>query len=246
MNRSLSRIFERDEIYLFLCKFSQQYKNINLLQIGANDGLRNDPIREFIVANPLWQGTLIEPVPSMMKQMQKNYAYTNTNSRLRFENVAIAPQSEFVYLWKIKDNDIHHLPDYAQGMISFDKKHFFENIHIEVKDEWLEKILVPCKPLKSIVKEMNNQVDLVVIDVEGMEETVLLNFPFDACSPLCFIYESKHCDDNEYKRIENFLGEQGYVCFKAMKDTIVLRNDIKQNENLNINKIHLKANRLNA
>lgn len=245
MSRALSRIIERDEIYVFLCQFSQHYKNINLLQIGANDGMRNDPIREFIVANPQWTGVLVEPVPSMMEQLQKNYAYTNHDSRFRFENIAIAPNQEFIYLWKIKDNNINHFPDYAQGMISFNKNHFFENVHLEVKDEWLEKIVVPSKPLKSIVQQMNNKVDLVIVDVEGMEETILLNFPFDICSPLCFIYESKHCKENEYKKIESFLEKHGYTCLKLMKDTIVLRNDIQQDKILNINQSSIKANRLN-
>lgn len=246
ISRSLSRVFERDEVYVFLRHFSKQYKNINLLQIGANDGLRNDPIREFIVSNRHWRGVLVEPIPYLMQHLQRNYAYTNSNGRLCFENVAISPHQEFLYLWKIKDIEISHFPDYALGMVSFDKNHFFENIPIEVKEEWLEKILVPCKSIEKIVQEMNNQVDLVVIDVEGMEEVILFNFPFDLCSPLCIIFESKHCDENEYRNIKSFLGDQGYVCMKATKDTIVLRKDLKYNELLNVNQGFLKANSVNA
>jgi len=44
-----------------------------LVQIGANDGVRADPVRHLILRHGL-QGLLVEPLPDLFVQLQKNYA----------------------------------------------------------------------------------------------------------------------------------------------------------------------------
>ena len=42
------------------------------IQVGANDGLMCDPIRQFIVKHS-WGGILVEPVPDYFELLKKNY-----------------------------------------------------------------------------------------------------------------------------------------------------------------------------
>lgn len=64
-----------DPTYDFLNRFSRTRRGkVNFIQIGANDGLRNDPVREFIIRDR-WQGILVEPLPAVFAMLQHNYAY---------------------------------------------------------------------------------------------------------------------------------------------------------------------------
>ena len=55
------RTFSKPEpAYYFFDTFSKSHnRKVNFIQIGASDGLRNDPIREFIIRDK-WQGIFVE------------------------------------------------------------------------------------------------------------------------------------------------------------------------------------------
>ena len=56
------------------------------VQIGAHDGIRDDPIRKYIVKSH-WRGLLVEPVPHIFRKLVENY---RDETQLIFENVAVA------------------------------------------------------------------------------------------------------------------------------------------------------------
>ena len=64
--KSVKRRFSRvpDLQYDWLDRFSRSMQQVRFVQIGANDGLHNDPVREFIVRDR-WEGVLIEPLPEV-------------------------------------------------------------------------------------------------------------------------------------------------------------------------------------
>lgn len=61
----------------------------SFVQIGANDGVRWDPLHDLILKHHL-VGLLVEPLPDMFEQLKKNYV---SESQLSFENVAIATEN---------------------------------------------------------------------------------------------------------------------------------------------------------
>ena len=46
--------------------------NCQFIQVGANDGSLNDPIRQFILKNYL-KGVMIEPQPKIFEKLKINY-----------------------------------------------------------------------------------------------------------------------------------------------------------------------------
>src|SRR5580700_9172972 len=62
---------------------------LNFIQVGANDGVRGDPIRRYITACE-WSGLLIEPLPALFAELQRNNA---GNPRLDFPNAAVADRA---------------------------------------------------------------------------------------------------------------------------------------------------------
>src|SRR5690606_23513282 len=67
------------------------------LQVGANDGQRNDPIVDFI-ARFDWKGTLIEPRSTFVRCLSERYA---ENAEIRVVQAAIAESAGAMCLYSI-------------------------------------------------------------------------------------------------------------------------------------------------
>src|SRR5215203_3467954 len=72
-----------DKLDLYLNKISR--KHLNFIQIGANDGLVNDPFYKFIRRDN-WKGILIEPQKDVFQKLQRTHA---GNDQLTLANFAI-------------------------------------------------------------------------------------------------------------------------------------------------------------
>jgi len=91
----------KDPVYNFFDDYSKRYGSaIKFLQIGANDGLRNDPIREHILRNQ-WDGVLVEPIPGIFEILVNNY---NKLPELEFVNAAIS-SSHCIYQKRQAEGD---------------------------------------------------------------------------------------------------------------------------------------------
>ena len=75
-----------DVLDLLLTKVSAERSDFFFVQIGANNGLTDDPLRQFVTKYH-WHGCLVEPQPQVFQQLLKNYAQ---EKQLAFENSAIA------------------------------------------------------------------------------------------------------------------------------------------------------------
>src|SRR5450432_1889496 len=74
-----------DPIYECLKEFSHCKARVSFLQIGSNDGITQDPLREFIVRQPKWRGCFVEPLPHLFAKLKRNYGHVGRNN-LRYEN----------------------------------------------------------------------------------------------------------------------------------------------------------------
>ena len=59
----------------FLRHFFQSDKQKSIVQIGANDGVQNDPLRDYFKKPGKYQAILIEPIPFYVKKLE--YLYQN-------------------------------------------------------------------------------------------------------------------------------------------------------------------------
>jgi FkbM family methyltransferase len=75
-----------DVLDLLLTQVSADRPDFFFAQIGANDGLTDDPIRQFVTKYH-WRGVLVEPQPQVFQHLLKNY---EQEKQLILENAAIA------------------------------------------------------------------------------------------------------------------------------------------------------------
>ena len=55
----------------FLENYFNSSEDKTVIQIGANDGIQNDPIRKFLKYPGNYKAVLIEPIPYYVKRLKK-------------------------------------------------------------------------------------------------------------------------------------------------------------------------------
>ncbi len=93
-----------------------------IIQIGANDGVMDDPVRQAIL-NLNLPALLVEPLPDIVEKLKSNYAGRRF---VRLENVAISTTSGEAEIFRVSAQ-AHHLPAWTHGIASFDKKVLLEH-----------------------------------------------------------------------------------------------------------------------
>lgn len=218
----LKRVFTRTPAYDYLNMLSRECgAEVSFIQIGANDGLRNDPIREFVVRDR-WKGVFVEPLPSVFADLRRNYGGRRF-SGLYFENAAVSQfDGETLEFWTFRKNFLDTIPVerqlYYLRKASFDRNHVsrFLTGDVEAQDA-LESIEVPCVTVDTLAQRYfdGGRFDLLVIDAEGHENVILESIDFGAVRPRVIFFESEHMDtDNSTLSL---LREAGY-CVRRLSD----------------------------
>ena len=208
------------DIYQVLNKFFNKHPEATFIQIGANDGMTNDPFREFIIRKSV-RGVLVEPIPFAFRQLKRNYqVYQN---KLYFENCAVSYESgrEIEFFFLPESYLVHHSRSLA-GVHSFSKDHLVK--HIGLQDaRFIESIKIPCQTVEEILKHYHfRKFDCIFLDVEGYESYILQNLEFDQVSPKLIVYEHTHLAHQE-KPIIDLLLSKGFKLQKFIQDTVAIK-----------------------
>jgi FkbM family methyltransferase len=188
----------KDPAYACLDAFSRERGcgGVYFVQIGANDGLRNDPVREFVIRDR-WRGLLIEPLPSMFKLLQKNYAYL-ANQGLTFVNAAVSGEDGQQIFYTFNDKYLQTLS--LENALECTRKSSFNRTHVERfaagrhPSEAIVSYPVPCLTFSNLLArymaEKQGAIDLLVIDAEGHEPQILAAVDFEVHRPSAIFFES--------------------------------------------------------
>jgi FkbM family methyltransferase len=194
-------------------------KRRTFVQIGANDGVKNDPIHDHILKSS-WSGVLVEPLPDFYEKLKSNY---QAATGLRFENSGVSDVSgdlDFYYL-PAQYND----PDWLQQIGSFSKEAILLNLeslpnfipYIEVKK-------IPVLTLHQLfLKYEISSVHLLLIDAEGFEKRILEGLELSKVRPNYIFYEWGCMEpaDNEY--LKKMLIRLGYMLFSGSGDILAVK-----------------------
>lgn len=208
---------ERDELLgPLMGAFGQAFPRACVIQVGANDGARYDPLRREILRRQ-WSGVLVEPVPFIYERLCANYAGHPT---MRFENCAIAAEGgamPFHYLRRDPS-----LPQWASGLGSFmldvvlSHRQWIPDI-----ENYLESTDVPCKSLDELCDSYAlGQVDLLQIDTEGYDYEIVRMIDFERLRPRLIVFEHKHLQAAERASSEARLRDHGFELVHTQNDTV--------------------------
>ena len=222
----------------FLSEYSKSKNgDFFVIQIGANDGITNDPIHKFIKRDH-WKGVLLEPQPNVFKnELSKIYQH---NKGIYPICAAIGSEDGSQKLYKIAFSEDR----WATGLASFslDKIELAFNNGVVEKNCLKEGIKIPENPKDRIgftevsvispdtliKKYQISKIDLLQIDAEGYDLEVIKIFDIAKTQPEAIIFENENLNPNDLKSCYKMLRENGYKLAKFGRDTLALKDETNQ------------------
>ena len=191
------------------------------VQVGSNDGVQGDPIHQLITANKDWSGMFIEPVDFLFKRLRANY---KNDPRFIFENVAIGATRDTLRFYfvaeKAKTELGDALPNWYDKVGSFNRSHIVKYLGDKVESYIIEQP-VECFPLQEVFdRNAVTSIDLIHIDTEGFDYTVLRQVDFRKYRPLAVLYEHLHLSPDEKEKAVALLRDAGYSLTEYPHDTL--------------------------
>lgn len=203
-----------------------------VVQVGACDGEACDPLREVIIERKL-AGLLIEPLTDLYAQCKSSYRAANCH-RLLFANLAVAAEAGPLRLRRVKPSVAATLPPWARGLATA-RNHNMLNPEIAAKHQLSETVRealltgtevqqVSAYPLRTILGGYGvKQVDVLVVDVEGMEREVLNSFDLLQYSPAVMLIERTTLSPKDRKDLCLFMQACGYIVSECEADWLAIR-----------------------
>jgi FkbM family methyltransferase len=165
-----------DAIYL-KTKIKEIFLNddkLNLLQIGANDGISADPIYDLIINNKMINAYLIEPQKMAFELLKKNYSSIMQDNRIFLLNYAITNKNEQI---KLYINNGFNGTDGHSSLIVRDKLIIDNILCADFNENSYELVNgITFDKLKDITNV--SYFDIVIIDTEGYD-TELIKMMFN-------------------------------------------------------------------
>lgn len=171
----------------FLYRHLKVHKSLTFVQIGANDGVMNDPIYQFNVDNKsVVTGFVLEPLFDTYEKLVKNYKCC---PGIKPFNLAIhATESEMV-LHRVKPARASEISYLARGIASFDEEHWKKSTLVPSPD-YMEKVRVKCISFIDFIKlNAIKKLDLLLLDTEGYDYQILMSIDFTSIKPRIIRFE---------------------------------------------------------
>lgn len=189
----------------------RKYDDVFVLKIGANDGVENDPLAEFLMNDSRYRGLLVEPIPFYARMLSANYEGTG---RFKIEQAAIAAQEGETAMYyvdeKATDPNGQPLPTWLRGVASLDRAHVEMHLPPETRGA-IRETKVACFSVAGLLARHGvRKVDLLQIDTEGYDYVVLRQFDFSAIRPRIVVFERKHLSREDQSAAKMFMENAGY------------------------------------
>ncbi len=203
--------------------------DLNIVQIGSNDGVTGDPIFKLIKKNKRWRVVFVEPIPYLFERLKKNY---HNDSRFVFENVAINDGSNQIFYYVNEDADKHiaNLPYWYDQLGSFKKENILRHLDGILEPYIIEKEIRGLKLNDLLTKNKISSLDLLHIDTEGYDYKILSQLDLKRYSPIVILFEYEHLQDSEQKEAVTFLKEKYYIFVFDGDFLCIAKNKLNKND----------------
>ena len=195
-----------------------------LVVLGAHIGIHIKGEIEKILPEKV---LLVEPVPHNVVEIKKNL---NNLNGITIEQVALSDKNETRNFYFVKNTSIHKLKKHwSSGIGSFNKQHLLDHKskRFKIEEEDIDKISIEAIRFKDLVDKYKiNQIDKLLVDVEGSEFAILNDIDLSSVNIKKIIFEYKHFDGYQTtgKKLEEILKkfeENGYTTKKIDEENIL-------------------------
>jgi FkbM family methyltransferase len=222
----------KDTIDGFTSLYSGSRERVNVVQIGANDGINNDPIHKFIKRDH-WHGVLLEPQRFVFEKYLKPL-YRKTEG-ITVLNAALDIKDGQKPIYKVAVSESR----WATGLSSFNRKvleaavssGYIEREAIKEgailpanKDQYITEEQVECISTETLIGRFGlERIDWLQIDTEGFDFEIIKMFNIGVTKPEVIVYENLHFKPEQQKECVDFLVKNGYLCRTFGPNTLAMR-----------------------
>jgi FkbM family methyltransferase len=195
-----------------------QTVDFTVVQIGANDGVNDDPVSGIIRRHHL-RALLVEPIVPMYEKLVEYYAGF---PHVTCENCAIARRDGPMTLYAVRADP--SLPAWVTGLISFDRNLVLRHRGaVPTIAEFIEPIQVPGITLQTLLRKHDLQrVDWLQVDTEGFDFEILKMLFETPFRPIVISFESCHLNWDDKLACAAALAREGYEYVTLDRDTIAI------------------------
>jgi FkbM family methyltransferase len=232
----MATTFVKKYIRQYLKSLSQEKReSLKLIQIGANDGIQDDPICNVINKYKI-SSDLIEPIPFYFDELTNNY---KDSPWVKCHNLAISDTDGYQEMSWLRYNP--DLPVWMKGLNTFDPlKNYLGTGHggrnlskdMRAEKEWeyvknnIEKINVKTSTLNSFFKDNNiKKIDLYITDTEGYDGKIFNQLDLSLYSPKIILMETHSLGDEENAKIDQKLINNNYEILLKEHDTLAVKKE---------------------
>lgn len=197
---------------------------VNILQIGANDGVINDPLYEFVSAHPdRTRIILVEPQAGLIAPLTRAYAF---HPEKRIFQGAIGGQDRLILYgvrpdcWSdlevpyAKDWPLYRAPtgiaSARRDMVaSWVERHYRGPL---AADDVIERQEVESLDVPTLLQRVDlfSRLDVLVVDAEGWDDEVIYLSDIEGLRPALIYFEACHLDPPRLNALSYRLDRAGY------------------------------------
>ena len=196
--------------------------NVSFVQMGANDGLQEDPCYAWINRFP-WRGVLVEPQPNLASSLREMY---RENSLIQIEQSLISEDAGPAKLYYLRPSA--NTPAWASGIASMNKAAILQHRHKipDFESLLVEEALPSLTFSQLLVKYKISEIDYLQVDCEGYDYQILKNIDLVALRPPVICYEHANLSPEDNAACRQLLAGHGYLFASWLGDTVAALPDI--------------------
>jgi FkbM family methyltransferase len=223
----------KDTVDEFTHLFSMLNKGITVVQIGANDGIHNDPVHKFIKRDR-WKGILLEPQRYVFERYLRPLYMKN--KRIKVLNAALDVTDGKKPIYKVSVSNSR----WATGLTSFNRSVLEEAVRSGYidhqarkegctlpvsKDDYIIEEMVECINTDTLISRYGiENIDWLQIDTEGFDFEIIKMFNITVTRPSVIAYENLHFPESLKDECKDYLRMNGYSCRDFGPNTIAMLN----------------------
>lgn len=215
---------------IFMSLAAQKRERLQVVQVGANDGVTYDPVFSFFNLFAK-SALLVEPQPTLVPKLRENYS--NFKGNLIIENMAVTSEEGVMKLYELTEDagrKYHAVTGFnPTGIAASRWEHLASHLlkyEIVTEDELDSAIRwqkVPTRPLHQILKLHGiEEIDFLQVDTEGADWLVLKTL--GEHRPPVINFEWIHLDEEDWSACRDWMEANQYSSFIGDKDCVLIRD----------------------
>jgi len=196
----------------------------SLIQIGANDGITNDPVDALIRRHALL-AVRVEPLPEPFAKLQARHA---GDANVRTVQAAVDAVDGDRPIWRVEAPGDQHVR--LSTIASFDRS-VIEKHHARYSSrggrlvEQLVRVISPSSLVREFLPEAAG-IDILQVDAEGYDAVIVRLFLDAGLRPHLINYEHNNLRGDDDAECLARLRSSGYLLARYGRDTVAMRSSV--------------------